>query len=70
MIQKRAKPEKIARLRDALTAADAALCAAGRLNALTGSADRRLRDLIYVVRRFNDDLDRAAPPTDAQSEGE
>lgn len=30
------------------------------MNALTNSADRRLRDLIYVVRRFNEDLDRAA----------
>lgn len=60
MIQKRAKPEKVDRLRAALNSADAALCEAGRLNALTNSADRRLRDLIYVVRRFNEDLDRAA----------
>lgn len=59
MIQKRASAEKVDLLRIALNDADAALCRGARLNALTTSADRRLRDLIYVVRRFNEDLDEA-----------
>lgn len=61
MIRKRAKPQRIADLRDDLCDADAALCRAALTNVLTGRQEQRLRDLLHVLRIFTDDLERHIP---------
>jgi DNA-binding TFAR19-related protein (PDSD5 family) len=58
VIRKRANPAKARLMLDHLIAADAALCRAALTNVLTGTADRRLLDLLAVVRRFADDVER------------
>lgn len=65
MIRKRAKPQRIDDLRDYLCDADAAICRAVLTNVLTGRSEQRLRDLLHVLRRFTDDLERHLPaPSD------
>lgn len=51
MFTKRAKEARITKFRDALLAADRALCDAALTNVLTGNSDRHFRNLIEWVRK-------------------